>query len=150
MLPMIAVREQIGNLLAADATTLAPATNGNKIALITQVFTPSETLVASNLTLASGNGLDPIQGVTGAQSVGLDPVSQEQIILIKAPAGGYKWISSGTIGTPITLYGYALLDSTLATLLAVQAFPTPITITAAGYLVDVDPTEMTIVLSPIS
>lgn len=150
MLPMIAVREEIGILLAADATTLAPAGSANKIALIGAVFTPRETLVATDLTLLSGHGLDPIAGATGAQSVGLDPVTQEQIILIKPPAGGYKWTTSGGLAVAKTIYGYALLDTTLATLLAVQTLPTPITVAADGYLIDVDPVEMRIVLAPIS
>jgi hypothetical protein len=147
---MIAVREQLGALLAADATTLAPGVNANKIALIGAPFTPRETLHATDLTLLSGNGLSPIQGVTGAQVVGLDPVTQQQVIVIKAPAGGYQWVTSGGLAVTKSIYGYALLDSTLATLLAVQALATPITVSADGYLIDFDPVEMTIVLAPIS
>lgn len=150
MLPMIAVREQLGNLLAADATTLAPATNANKIALIIAPFALSENLVASSLTLGSANGLGPLSGVTGAQTVGLDPVTGQQKIVIKSPAGGYSWVTSGSFSGAITIYGFALLDTTLATLLAAALLPTPITVNAAGFLIDVDPVELTLVLSPIS
>lgn len=147
---MLAVREELGTLLAADATTLAPATNANKLALITSAFTPVETLVAASLTYAAGNGLDPILGVTGAQSSGLDPTSNQQEIIINPPAGGYKWLTSGSFAGPITLYGVALLNNGLTVLLAVEAFPAPITVTAAGQIVDADPVKITFVLSPMS
>lgn len=150
MLPMLAVREQLGILLAADATTLAPGTNANKLALIVAPFTPSENLTASGLTLGASHGLTPITGVTGAQSVGIDPVTGEQVIYIKSPAGGYQWVSSGSFPPPITLYGIALLDTTLATLIAVEAFTTAISVSAAGQIVDVDPVTLTFVLTPMS
>jgi hypothetical protein len=150
MLPMKAVRLQLGALLAADATTLAPASNANKIALIIAPFTASENLTAGALTLATDLGMAPIAGVVGSQEVGLDPATQEQVIVIKSPAGGYSWLTSGAWTGARTVYGYALLDNTLATLLAVQPLPTPITVSAPGYLIDVDPVELTFVLSPVS
>lgn len=151
MLPMSAVRLQLGNLLAADATTLAPATNANKIALVVAAFALSENLVAADLTLAAGNGLDPISGSTGSQEVALDPVTQEQLITLKPGAtSGFRWVSSGSFTSPITVYGFALLDSTLADLLAAELLPTPIAIVAAGYQIDIDPVTMTFNLQPIS
>lgn len=150
MLPMIAVREELGTLLAADATTLAPAANANKLALIIAPFSPNENLTLAGLTLGAGHGLDPILGVVGAQVAALDPLTQEQVILIKAPAGGYKWVTSGGLAVAITIYGYALVDNAAAVLLAVQALPNPITVNADGYLIDVDPVEMRFVLAPIS
>lgn len=60
MLPMIAVRLQLGVLLAADPTTLAPAVDANKVALISAAFAATENLVVADLTLAAGHGLDPI------------------------------------------------------------------------------------------
>lgn len=150
MLPMLAVRLQLGNLLAADSTTLAPATSPNKIALVVAPFALSENLTASALTLGSTNGLTPIAGVAGAQTVGLDPTTQQQKILIKSPAGGYQWVTSGSFSGAITVYGFALLDTTLATLLAAALLPTPINVDAAGYLIDIDPVELTFTLAPIS
>ena len=73
MLPMVAVRERLGALLAADATTLAPATDANLIALIVAAFALSENLTVGDLTLAAGNGLDPIAGATGAKRWHLTP-----------------------------------------------------------------------------
>lgn len=150
MLPMKAVRLQLGSLLAADPTTLAPAANPNKIALIVAPFALSENLTAGALTFASSNGLLPLAGVAGAQSVGQDPTTQEQIIQILPPSGGWKWLTSGSFTSAITIYGYALVDTTLATLIAAALLPTAINVNAPGYIIDIDPVELTFVLTPVS
>lgn len=147
MLPMIALRLQIGELLAADTTTLAPAT-ANKVAVIVAPFALSENLVAADLTLGTTGGLAPVAGVSGAQVVGLDPATLQQTILIKPPAGGYHWLTSGA-SYPVNVYGYALLDSTLADVLAVTALTVPVTLTADGQLLETDPLELSIVAQPM-
>lgn len=149
VLPMEALRLQLGVLLAADATTLAPASLENKIALIIAPFVLAETLVYSDLVLAAANGLAPLAGIAGAQGVAQDPVSQSQIITILPPPTGWRWVSSGS-GFPITVYGAALIDNGATTLLAVEQFSVPIQLTAAGYQVEIDPVQMTFVLQPLS
>lgn len=149
MLPMEPVRLQLGVLLAADTTTLAPAT-ANKIALIKAPFTPQESLVVADLTLADFGGSTPIAGAAGAQAVAIDPATGDQIITIKDPAGGYRWVTTNLTNLPQTIYGYCLLDTTLATLLAVQTIPTPVGLTAVGQQVDLGTVAMTLVQQPIS
>jgi hypothetical protein len=149
MLPMQAVRLRLGTLLADDTTTLAPVA-ANNVHIIIAPFTEIETLTVADLTLATANGLAHIACATGNQEVAIDPVSLAQIITIVPGAGtGFRWVSSG-ITTNIIVYGYALIDSTGATLLAVQSFPTPIIITATGQQIDADPIQMTLVQTPIS
>lgn len=149
-IPMIAVRLQLGTLLVADTTTLAP-TLANNVTPIIAPFTPNENLTIAGLTLANANGLVPIACATGSQEVALDPVTQAQVITIKPGAGsGFRWVSSGTITSPITVYGFALTDNAGAVLLGVQALPTPVVINAAGYQIDVDPVKTTFVLQPMS
>jgi len=151
VLPMVALRNKLATLLAADATTLAPASLANKVQLITAPFAASENLAIANLTLASGNGLGAISCATGTQNTGADPITSAQIItLIPASGSTFRWLSSGTISPAITLYGIALTDNGSATLLGVQAFSTPIPITAAGQVVDVDPVTIKFVLQPMS
>jgi hypothetical protein len=149
VLPMLAVRLQLGNLLAGDSTTLAPASSANKIALIIAPFTPSENLLISNLTLASSGGLAPIDGVAGSQPVGQNPATLAQQIQIAPPAGGYRWLSAGAT-YPVNVYGYALTNNAGSTLLGVYAFPTAITLTADGQVVEVDPVYLTFVSQPLS
>lgn len=149
MLPMRPVRLQLGELLAADATTLAPVT-GNKVALVMDPFTPEETMVPGSLTLATFDGSTPIVAGTGTQPAGLDPATGDQIITIKEPAGGFRWETSGVTNLPQTIYGYALLTNDLATLLAVATLPTPVTLQIAGQQINLGPIGLNIVQSPIS
>lgn len=150
MLPTETVRLQLGALLAADATTLAPVTNANKIALIAAPFSLVETIPLASLTLATFTGATPKAGETGPQEVGLDPVTGMQVIQISPPVGGYRWITGDTVNLPQTIYGFCLLDSTLAILLAIAQLPVPITLTAAGQFIEIDPVNLTIVSQPVS
>jgi hypothetical protein len=148
MLPMQAVRLRLGTLLAADVPTLAPVA-ANNVHLIIAPFTEVETLTVADLTLATANGLGHIACATGSQEVAIDPVTLAQLITIVPGAGtGFRWVSSGWT-TNILVYGFALIDSTGATLLAVQTFPTVITITGNGQQIDVDPIQMTFVQQPL-
>lgn len=150
MLPTEAVRLQLGVLLAANAGTLAPAADANVIALIKADFTPSEDLVVGDLTLADFTGSTPIEGATGAQQVGIDPATQDQVITIIEPVGGYRWESTNTANLPQTIYGYCLLSNDLATLLAVEKLPTPLAIQASGQFIDIGNAELRFVAQPIS
>lgn len=151
MLPMLAVRLQLGALLAADPTTLAPPMNANEVGLIVAPFTPGENLTVGSLTLGSTNGLGPVPCAAGAQDVAIDAVSgQQQITLLAHAAPGFRWVSSGTFTGPITVYGFALLTNAAAALLAVQALATPIVLTDPGYSIDLDPITLTLVVQPLS
>lgn len=151
MLPMKAVRLQVGALLAADATTLAPAMNANNIALITSAFVLDENLVVGGLTYATGNGLDPIDCAVGAQEVAIDPITLAQVItLVPGSAAGFRWVTSGGLSVPVTVYGYALLTHSAAALLAAAAFDTPIVLPGDGYQIDADPAQLTVVQQPIN
>lgn len=150
MKPMKAVRLQLGELLAADATTLAPATDANKIALISADFTETESLVIGDLTLASFTGSTPKAGATGSQQAGIDPATGEQVVTILQPAGGYRFECTGAPSVPETIYGYALTDNGGTTLLGVHKLDTPVQITNVGDFVDTGPVELRFVVSPMS
>jgi len=132
-----AVRLQVGELLAADATTFAPAADENKIALITSEFTPSEDLDLETLTLASGDGLDPIAGATGTQQVGIDAETGDQIITIKDPAGGYRWEVTGVVALPLDVQGFILINDAGDEWYAVEKFETPIHLDAIGQEINI-------------
>jgi hypothetical protein len=144
------LRLKLGTLLAADAGTLAPATNANNVGLIAAPFTPSETLSLASLTLASFTGSTPIAGVVGAQETGIDPLTGDQQITITPPAGGWRWTVTGGTGLPQTIYGVVLMDHANAILLGVYAFATPITLTATGQTIDLGKITMTFVNQPIA
>jgi len=150
MLPMKTVRLQLGELLAADATTLAPAADENTIALIAAPFTESEILLPGDLTLATFTGSAPKAGVAGAQQAGIDPTTGDQVITILAPVGGYRFECTAAPAEPETIYGYALMNDDQTLLFAVKALPVPVTIEAVADFIDLGAITMTIVAQPIS
>lgn len=150
MLPMRALRLALGELLAADADTLAPATDANIIALVAAPFTPGEDLVVADLTLATFTGSTPLEGSTGDQQAGVDPVTSEQKITILAPAGGWRWECTAAPVSPETIYGYALLTNDSTTLLGVDVFANPIPIAAVSDFVDLGAVVITFVLQPMT
>ena len=149
MLPMVALRIALGNLLAANVATLAPVA-ANKIALIAAAFTPDEDAVIGDLTLATFTGSTPKGGVAGAQQVGINPATQEQTITILAPVGGWRWECTADPAAPETIFGYALIDDAEAVLLATAQLITPVTIQAATDFVDLGKAEIVFVLQPMS
>ncbi len=150
MLPTLAVRLQLGNLLAADTTTLAPAASANKIALIKEPFNYDENQTASSLTFADFTGATPIAGETGSQATGIDPTTLDQIITILDPVGGYRWITGDAVNLPQTIYGAALTDNAGTTLLALLQLNPPILLQEAGQQIDLGTVTMTLNPQPIS
>jgi len=122
--------------------------NGNKAALIAADFTVTENLAIGDLTLASFTGSTPKTAGTGAQSVGIDPATGQQIITILAPAGGWVWECTVTPGAPETIFGIALTDNAGAVLLAVLKFQTAVVISAAGQQVSQGNITITMVANP--
>lgn len=149
MLPTKAVRLQLGSLLAADTTTLAPVA-ANKIHLVINAFTPDESLPLASFTLATFTGSTALAGTAGAQPVGTDPVTGAQLITIAPPAGGYIWTCTVAPSPPQTVYGFILTDSAGAVLLGMALLPNPQTIQAVGDQIDIGNPTLTIVQRPIS
>jgi hypothetical protein len=149
MLPMRAIRLALGELLAADVPTLAPAA-ANKIALITTPIAVSENVVFGDLHLATFTGSTPKSGINGAQQAGLNPLTGDQVITILAPAGGWRWEATVAPSPPQTVYGFALVDDGLAVLWGLQLLLVPITIATVGDFVDAGSVQMTFVLQPLS
>lgn len=150
LLPMQAVRLQLGALLAADTTTLAPAVSANKIALINAAFTPTENMTIGSLSFATFTGSSPKVGAAGTQGVGIDPATGEQLITILAPAGGWRFVCTVAPATPETIFGFALTDNAGAVLLGVELLPNPITIAVVNDEIDLGAVAMTFVLQPLS
>lgn len=148
MLPMIALRESLGTLLAADTAHLNQAANANVMALIMAPFTPGEDLVIGDLTLATFTGNTPIAQVLGAAQTGLDPATGAQIVTIPPPAGGWRWITGDLVNLPQSIYGYCLCTHALAALVGVTQFATPISLGAAGQEINLGDVQMILSMTP--
>lgn len=131
MKPVRVLINQVANLLATDISTLGGA-QASKVGLIIAPFAPGVDLVLSNLTIAAAAGLTPLAGVSGPQLESIDPMTGENIVEIKAPAGGFRWETPGGFVGPVSVFGYALTDNAGAVLLATQAVNPAITLTDAN------------------
>jgi len=139
MIPTLAVRESMSQLLAADTATLASVT-ANKVALVKEQFTPSESLALEDLSLADFDGSTPIDCGTGTQPEGLDPINTDSIISIKPPAGGFRFETSGITNLPQTIYGFCLHNNAGNTLLGAALLPGgPVTLTAVNQVLLLPP-----------
>lgn len=150
MLLMKALRLALGTLLASDSSTLAPATLPNKMGLAKNNFSLTENLVIGDIVAADFDGSTLIPGAAGAQQTGLDPATNDQVLTIKDPAGGYRWITTGSTQLPQTIYGYYLVDTTGANLLMAGRFNTPITLTDVGQVINLGQADTTFVAQPAS
>lgn len=136
------LRAQMAFLLAADTTTLAQAADNNMIALIMAPFTPSETLTFASLTLATFDGSTPILVGLGTQPSAYDPLTDDVVISLKPPVGGFRFETTGTTHLPQTIFGFALLNEALDALLAAELLPVPITLTGINQGIDLNDVEI--------
>ena len=140
----------LGTTLAADPTTLAPAGAGNKVSLVKAPFTPNENHVVADFTLADFTGSAALVAGNGAQPVGNDPLTAQQEIDIKEPAGGWRWQCTVAPTPAQTIYGYILTDNAGAVLLGMGLLDVPITVTAIGDFVEIGSIKLIFVLQPMS
>lgn len=137
-----ALRQQAMKLLAADATTLAPAALANVIALVMNEIAPGEALTFADLVLATFDGSTPIAVGVGTQSTAENPFTGAEVISLKQPVGGFRWETTGVTNLPQTIYGFALLNDAVDTLLAADLLDAPITLTAVDQLIDIGAPEL--------
>lgn len=126
------LRQQLGELLAADATTLAPAVNANEIHLVTDDFVPSDQLVLADFNDATFTGSTAKDCGTGTQNVVMDPASGDQLIVLKEPAGGWLWECTAAPAAPEIITGIILTTDARAALLGMMRLPENVTIQNVG------------------
>jgi hypothetical protein len=131
-----ALRDKALALLAADPATLAPVANNIFMALVKSPFVPSENLQLSDVTLADFQTSTPLMLTLGTQPEALVPGTFDSIIDLLPPAGGFRWVTTGVLNLPQTIYGYVLLDHAQAVVLASALFPSPVVLTIVGERVD--------------
>jgi hypothetical protein len=131
------------NLLASDATTLAPAANAVKVHLASAAFVPSPALIVGNFTEATFVGYAALLAGLNAQQVFFDPSTGNQIIQLIDPAGGWHWQTTGAAGLPQTIYGWYVTDNGVATVYGSQLLSAPLTLTVSGQGVDVSFVRLT-------
>lgn len=145
-----ALRNAAMSLLAADATLLAPAADAIYVGLVMNDIAPSEATVFADIVLATFDGHAELAVGVGTQPEGFDPATDDSIIDLKSPAGGFRWETTGVTNLPQTIYGYVLLDHAKTLVLAAESLPTPIVLTAADQRIDLGEVSLRLPANSIS
>ena len=132
MQPTRALWRRGADLLAADATTLAPAINANHVHLTMAPFTPNLDMVLGDFTEATFDGYAVKDIGVGAQPIFYSVQTGLLTIVLEDPAGGYVWATTGVTNLPQTIYGAYLTDNADAVLLGAMQLDNPVTLQASG------------------
>ena len=150
MTPSAALVAQIATALATT-TPLDQASALNRVALVMAPFTPTPQTLYADLVLATFTGSTPKTVALGAQGAAQDPVTNQEVITIVEPVGGWRFVTSDAVNLPQTIYGFALFDSTgPGPLIGSQILEEPVTLTAAGQEINLGTVKFTLVLNPLS
>lgn len=131
MIPSRELFEAMIDAMAADTAYLAAAT-AMHAHLVVSNFVPSQTTALADLDLATFTGSAPKSAGTGAQSVFLDALTNQMVIQLKEPAGGWTWVCTANPAEPETVYGIAMTDTANAVLLGTLLLAEAVTISASG------------------
>jgi hypothetical protein len=102
------------------------------MSLVKAPFTPDPSLVLADLTLADFNGANPLISPDAVPTWGVDPITGNFIAPISPPAGGWFWeAGDATTNMPQTIYGWALCNNAVDTLLATGLIDPPVLLSAA-------------------
>ena len=147
----------VSSLVTAMATALAGSapldqvTALNRVGLVMAPFTPSPTTAYADLTFATFTGATPKTVASGAQGSAQYPVTQQMVITIVEPVGGWRFVTTDAVNLPQTIYGFALFDSTgPGPLIGSELLPEPVTLVAAGQEINLGTVKLTMVLTPLS
>lgn len=138
MIPTNLFNGSIMAAVAADTALLAAAgADAPKMILLTGNFTPGRNLTIDDVVQPTFTGYTPISVTPGAQQVVNNPTNQMPGILLKEPAGGFKFLCTAFTDPEQVITGYGLMTGDGATLIAAQRFDTPVTIKYSGDFVEV-------------
>lgn len=142
MTPNLSIREKVMQLLAADTATLA-SVDAMKVHLVKATFTPSEDMDILDFELADFDGSTALEAGTGTQPESLVPGTNDSVIHIKPPAGGWRWETTGTTNLPQTIYGYILTNNDSSTVYAAEVFSEEITLSKVNQSVSLPSVKLT-------
>jgi hypothetical protein len=137
--------------LNEDPATLAQPTDNNKMVLLKADFTPSPNLDPLTITKCDFTGYADILVPLDAQVIGVDPLTNQKVIRLKEPLGGYNWLCTGTANLPQNAFGWIVLNDSENNMWGCGKFPAPIVINN-GVMIGLTPAQISFILAlvPIS
>jgi len=130
MLPLTSLQQKAMTLLGHDTASFQ--LNGNGVTLVPAAFTPGDAFMATFPTQPTTGGLGTLEQGADTPQTTVDPATGQIVTTIFPPVGGWRWVSSDTVGLPVTIHGFVYAQESEGTVLACQLFDVPITITASG------------------
>lgn len=144
MIPTSTLLDAIVTRIAADAGTLAHATDGVNLHLAKNSFTPSPDIALVDLDEADFDGYAIVEAGPGAQQWFVDPTTGQRVVQILEPAGGWHFETTGITGLPMTIYGAYLTNNANTVLYGTMRFADPIVLGGNNEAVDVGNVRLTI------
>lgn len=142
MYPTSDLALSLADAMAADSNSIADGVSALKVHLIAENFDPAADTDFTALTAATFTGSTAKTGSTGAQNAGRDPTTNELVIGLKEPAGGWRWEATADPAVPEVIYGYAVTDNAGTTTWGSGKLPEPVTITSTGDFVEIGSIEL--------
>lgn len=149
MIASTLLSQSVAELVGADATRLADPADAPKVTLIIDDFSPDPSTDPMTLMFATFTGSTPKSATAGAQAVGVDPLTNESIITLNEPVGGWRWECTADPATPETVYGFVVTDQAQAVLYGIQHLDEPVQISLAGHEINLQSLTYRCVLAPL-
>lgn len=134
-----AVAQEIYDLVAASIGADTVTFNANIVRAVDEPFTPEIGMAVPHL--ANGNGFGPVVSSGTSLLVSTDPITGDKVFGLKAPAGGWRWVTSGGGVYSKTIYGWVWLDAVEGVVHAAGLLTAPVTLDQDGQSIEVDSVE---------
>lgn len=151
MVPAQAFIDAIATAIGADTDWLAAPTTFVALHLAKAAFTPSPALDIGTLEEANFVGYAAIHAASAATQVFKEPDSEQLVIQVREPAGGWHFETTSGVGLPQTVYGYYLTSSDGTDLIGSALLPDgPFTFTDNGQGLDIAQVRFLLDLIPLT
>jgi hypothetical protein len=134
-----AIGQEIYDLLAASIGADTVTFTANIVRAVDVPFTPAIDMPVPHL--ANGHGFGPITSSGTSLLSSTDPTTGDKVFTLKAPAGGWRWVTSGGGTYSLTIYGWVWLDAVEGLVQAAGLLAAPIIFDADGQSLEVDAVE---------
>ena len=136
MYPTDVLALSMADALAADTASLG-AVLALHVHLVAAPFTPDGQTDVAALTLATFTGSAALAAGAAPQQVGVDPITNEVLVTLKEPAGGWRWECTVAPGVPETIVGYVVTDNADTDTFGSGLLAVPVPVSAVNHVVHI-------------
>lgn len=137
MIPTYSLFQRLFVLLGADSTTLSQTTNLTKVILFKNEVTVNMNTILGDLTEADFDGYAARDIAANAWPQSVDPATGDSMLDARPDSTPFLWETTGVTDLPQTIYGWAVVDSTGATLYCAQNLIPPVVLSAVNQSVTI-------------